>query len=349
MSTRINKRNLLKRTLSMTGGLRLLESVPVWNGLLVLNYHRIGSPDGSLFDHALWSATQDDFDEQVRLLSAGFDVIGLDDLRPALDDLRAGARRSWQSRRFAMITFDDGYLDNFELALPVLQAHNVPGVFFITSGFLDTGSLAWWDEISWMVRTSPRDRLEVSQRWLSMPLGLEQRARDATIQRLLRRYYRLEASDTDAFMDELADATGSGRAPDGLASDQWMSWDNVRSMNASGMSIGAHTVTHPVLSRLSPDDQNLEVCESRLRIEREIGTPVTSLSYPVGNREAFNAATREALSHNGFDWAFSYYGGHVRGGDEIDRFDIPRVAVESSVTPEDFRACCALPHVFARH
>ena len=67
MSTRINKRHLLKRTLSVTGGLRLLESVRVWNGLLVLNYHRIGTSGDSLFDHGLWSATQDDFDAQVTL------------------------------------------------------------------------------------------------------------------------------------------------------------------------------------------------------------------------------------------------------------------------------------------
>ena len=349
MSTRINKRHLLKRTLSVTGGLRLLESVRVWNGLLVLNYHRIGTPGDSLFDHALWSATQDDFDAQVRLLAANFDVIGLEDLRSALDDLHIGGRRPWQSRRFAMITFDDGYRDNFELALPVLKSHDVPGVFFITSGFLDSGRLAWWDEIAWMVRRSSKDRMDLSQRWLAEPLSLQADHRDDGIQRLLRRYYRLDGSETDAFMDELADATGAGRAPDGLGVDQWMDWDNVRSMHSSGMSIGAHTVTHPVLSRLSSDDQNLEICESRLRLEHELGIPVSALSYPVGNREAFNDTTRAALSQNGFDWAFSYYGGHVRGGSEIDRFDIPRVAVESDVTLEDFRSCCALPHVFARH
>lgn len=349
MGTRINKRHLLKRTLSVTGGLRLLESVPVWNGLLVLNYHRIGSTGDSLFDHALWSATQDDFDAQVQLLASNFDVIGLEDLRSALDDLSASVRRPWQSHRFAMITFDDGYLDNFDLALPVLETHSVPGVFFITSGFLDSGRLAWWDEIAWMVRTSPRNHVDLSQRWLSEPLSIEADCRDASIQRLLRRYYRLDSTETDAFLDELAEATSAGRAPDGLGADLWMNWDNVRSMQSSGMSIGAHTVTHPVLSRLSADDQNLEVCESRLRLEHETGVPVSALSYPVGNREAFNDATRAALTQNGFDWAFSYYGGHVRGGSELDRFDIPRVAVESDVTLEDFRSCCALPHVFARH
>ena len=349
MTGRFNKREILKCTLSATGGLRLLESLPTWNGLLVLNYHRIGTPDDSLFDHDLWSATQGDFDQQVRLLASGFDVIGLSDLRSALDDLRTGTGRAWQTRRFAMITFDDGYLDNFEQAFPVLESHNVPGVFFITSGFPDAGRLAWWDEIAWMVRTSTRSQLELSQRWLAAPLSLAADNHEAVIQRLLRRYYRIKGHETAAFLDELAEATGAGRAPSGTADGLWMNWDMVRSMHASGMSIGTHTVTHPILSRLSADEQDLEICESRLRIEHELSDTVSALSYPVGSRDSFNDATRAALSRNGFDWAFSYYGGHLRAGTDLDRFDIPRGAIESDITLEDFRSCCALPHVFARH
>lgn len=349
MPARFNKRAILKRTLSATGGLRLLESLPTWNGLLVLNYHRIGRPDGSLFDHDLWSATQEDFDQQVRLLASGFDVIGLNDLNTALGDLQSRSKRSRQNRRFAMITFDDGYIDNFEQAFPVLESHSVPGVFFVTTGFLDDSRLAWWDEIAWMVRTSPRSRIDLSRRWLSSGLDLDDGDRDTAIRRLLQRYYRIEGHENEAFLDELADATGCGRAPSEIADGLWMSWDMVRTMHASGMSIGAHTVTHPILARLSAEEQNLEICESRLRIEHELGESVSALSYPVGRQHAFNEATRSALDRNGFDWAFSYYGGHVRSGRPVNRFDIPRVAVESDVTLEDFRSCCALPHVFARH
>ena len=191
--------------------------------------------------------------------------------------------------------------------------------------------------------------MALSKRWLAERLSLHADEQDVTIQRLLRRYYRLDGSETDAFLAELAEATGSGRATENQGAGLWMNWDHVRSMQSAGMSIGAHTVTHPVLSRLTADEQNMEICESRLRLEHELGMPVSALSYPVGNREAFNDTTRAALSQNGFDWAFSYYGGHVRGGNGVDRFDIPRVAVESDVTLEDFRSCCALPHVFARH
>ena len=127
-----------------------------------------------------------------------------------------------------------------------------------------------------------------------------------------------------------------------------MTWDMIREMSAVGMDFGAHTVTHPILANLPATEQELELCESRLRLEKELGQPVTALSYPVGKRESFNIDTRTALRHHGFEWAFSYYGGHLSGA-EFDRYDIPRVAIESDVSIDDFRSCCALPHIFARH
>jgi hypothetical protein len=144
----INKRKMLLHGLKATGGLRLLESTSAWSGLLVLNYHRIGNSTGSLFDRALWSATQDDFDRQVQLLKRSCEVVGLDELPDVVRALETGRHSLAGQNRFAMITFDDGYLDNFQLACPVLKSHGVPGVFFITTGFVDDAPLAWWDEIS---------------------------------------------------------------------------------------------------------------------------------------------------------------------------------------------------------
>lgn len=345
---RINKRELLRRTLSATGGIKALESLPVWNGLLVLNYHRIGTPTDAKLDEALWSATQEDFDQQVKLLKAGFDVIGLSELPNALHDLKSGHGQPWNSSRFAMITFDDGYVDNYELAFPVLQANDAAGVFFIATGFIDQPRLAWWDEITWMVRSSKRDTIALPENWLDEPLVLDQSARREVINRLLQIYYRMEGSRTEQFLNGIAEATGSGRAPREAAAGQWMSWDMIREMSDGGMDFGAHTVTHPILANLTAEEQGMEICESRLRLERQLDRPITALSSPVGKRESFNEDTRAALSSNGFDWAFSYYGGHSSGAD-VDRYDLPRVAVESDVSMDEFRSCCALPHIFARH
>lgn len=345
----VNKRQLLLRGLKSTGGLRLLESVRPWTGLVVLNYHRIGTAGDSLFDRALWSATQDDFDQQVRQLKRNCEIIGLEDLTEVLYGLECG-RPSFRARnRFAMITFDDGYRDNFEYAFPVLKSNGVPAVFFITTGFLDRGSPGWWDEISWMVRSSTRTAIDMSA-WLGDITSIDP-GREAAIQKLVQCYYGLDTEGSGRFLECLAAETGTGRAPAEIAAELWMNWDQVREMRDGGMSFGAHTVTHPVLATRTAEEQSFEICESKLRLEQELGDPVTALSYPVGRRDSFDQTTRTALSHHGIELAFSYYGGHVAAGqrEPIDRHDIPRVAVESDTSLSDFRSYLALPQIFARH
>ncbi len=340
----LNKRRMLQQALTTTGSVALLERFPVWSGLLILNYHRVGTPGDSLFDHELWSADQNEFDHQVATLKSSCDLIGLDDLPAAIGDLDRASR---SNLRFAMITFDDGYLDNYELAFPVLRSHSAPGVFFITTGFVGDRRLAWWDEISWMIRSSKRSEISLPGFFEDAQPTTEDLVA-ITIQRILRTCYQLDSDRTESFLNQIAEATGTGRAATDLAANVWMTWDHVREMHAAGMSMGAHTVTHPILSRLSPDEQNFEICESRLRIEEQIGEPVTAFSYPVGRRDAFEDTTREALTRNGFDWAFSYYGGMSRPG-QIDRLDLPRFAVEDDMSRAEFRCLTTLPQVFARH
>jgi peptidoglycan/xylan/chitin deacetylase (PgdA/CDA1 family) len=338
----LDKRQLLLKTLNATGGLRVLENVHTWSGLLVLNYHRVGVSNDSPFDRALWSATADDFEKQVAYAKTQCEIVGLDDLPNVVSDLQK--KRRWNGPRFAMITFDDGYLDNFELAFPVLHAQDVTGVFFITTGFLDNRPLAWWDEIAWMIRSSKQATIPTND-YFETPICLSNS--ESAIQKILRRYYSLSGSRTADYIEFLAAATGVGRAPAELSQSMWMSWDQVREMRSRGMSIGAHTVNHPVLSQLSFEEQNFEICESQLRLEHELGESITALSYPVGRPDSFNEDTRRVLTQNNFDWAFSYYGGYSKGS--IDRFDIPRVAIESDLTMTDFRSFSALPQVFARH
>ena len=112
----LTKRELLARTLDVTGCGRLLRTTRSWNGVLILNYHRIGEPDDSPFDRNLWSASAEDFDRQLLFLSQNFDVIGLGDLEHSLSQPRG---------RFVMVTFDDGYRDNFSEAFPILKSRGV--------------------------------------------------------------------------------------------------------------------------------------------------------------------------------------------------------------------------------
>lgn len=330
------RKAIASRLLCRSGLRSVLHRTCRWSGVLALNYHRIGEALGSPYDHGLWSADADAFAEQVRACREDLDIIGPDDLPRIL----AGRRG-----RYAMITFDDGYRDNYATAFPVLKAEGVTATFFVASGFIDNPALPWWDEIAWMVRTSTRDHLQLPG-WLPEGLSFDEPLREMAVRRLLRGYKALPSESTDTYLDAIATAAGTGRCTGDAGRNLWMDWDMLREMHAAGMTIGGHTVSHPVLARMSPENQRREVFDCGRRLTEELGAPMRYFSYPVGNRTAFDATTRECLAAAGVAYAFSYYGGY-RTFSEWDDYDVRRVAVEAELTPDWFRSMLTLPQVFA--
>lgn len=333
----MSKREFFARTLEKTGlGTLLSSTVCRWNGLLVFNYHRIGDPAHSPFDRALYSAGVEEFEQQVRFLRKNSDVVGIGDLDQVFH----------KPHRAVLITFDDGYRDNYDLAFPVLKQENVPATFFVTSGFIDDRPISWWDEIAWMVRNCLHTELPdptVEGEFLPLATPEDQ---ETAIQKILRYYKDLPLSQTAPFLDELADTTGSGRCPTSLAQDVWMDWDMIREMDQAGMDIGGHTVTHPVLARASTEQQHQEIFDSKQRIETELGHSISAFSYPVGQPTSFTEVTKAILKDAGYQWAFSFSGGFSRI-DHTDAFDLPRVAVSPFLSLNLFQATARFPAVFA--
>lgn len=331
----LEKRRLLAHSLVGTGCEWVLRKVGAWRGLLVLNYHRIGDSRSTIWDHDLWSATQDSFDWQVQHLKRHFDVVGPEDL----EHVQASKRG-----RHIFITFDDGYRDNYDLAFPVLRAHGVSGTFFLATRFIDQPYVSWWDEVAWMIRSSTREFLEVAN-WLPEPMLIDKLNPQVTIRTLLKILKTLDSQKTQQFLDDLGNDTGCGRCPARNAAEMWMNWDMIREMRAGGMHFGAHTVNHPVLARLPIEQQRWEIVESRRRIEQEIGEKVNVFSYPVGGAETCTEETRQCLRDEGFQWAFRYGIGYRRNPFE-DPMQIPRLAVEQTLGRSMFQSLTTLPQLF---
>lgn len=335
----MGKREVLANTLERTGTGQLLSStLGRWKGLVVFNYHRIGDPTASLLDRGLLSASQEQFDQQVRFLKKNYDVIGVDDLSSALNDPAA---------RSVMISFDDGYRDNYELAFPVLQQHHARALFFITSGFLDEKPVAWWDEISWMIRSTGQQQLcwpELFSNSLSLH---DEPAVDRAIYEVLLKFKATPEDQTVAFLERLGELTGTGRCPASLSTSLWMTWDMVCEMNVAGMDIGGHTVHHPVLANCDVERQRTEIEQSKSRIEAELLHPITAFSYPVGQPDSFTEETKSLLQQAGYQWGFSFYGGYCPVG-QFDPFDLKRMPVERRIEGNLFRSIARLPQLFAR-
>jgi peptidoglycan/xylan/chitin deacetylase (PgdA/CDA1 family) len=331
-----SKGDLFTRALSRSGLGQLLGALSGWQGVLAFAYHRIGFRPDWPFDRGLWSATPEAFDAQVRFLKKHFDLIGASDLTDVLNK---------QSGRFALITFDDGYRDNYEEAFPILRAHGAPATFFLATGYLDQPRVPWWDEIAWMVRRSSRQSIGPDD-WHREAVPWDNPDRERAIYTLLRRYKSFPGYCTEAYLDFLAQATYSGRCPATEMKDEWMTWDMVREMAAAGMSIGGHTVNHPVLSRLTAEEQEEEVAGCARRLQQELGSPMRSFAYPNGKRDSFNQNTRDCLKRTGVEFSFSYYGGY-QSFDAFDTLDIRRHPAEASTSLDTFRMVARLPQVFA--
>lgn len=319
---------------------RLQTIRPLWNGLVILNYHRLGDPAASPLDRKVFSGTPERFASHIATIRQWADLVDPADI-PAL--LAADAPKG----RYVALTFDDGYRDNHDLALPVLRATGARAAFFIAAGFIDRPRLPWNDEIAWMLRASTKPAISLTG-WLPEPLPLAPARLDATIARVHALYpaQNEDPKRTAALLDAIAEASGSGRAPSSVSSDLWMTWEMIRALRDAGMTIGGHTLNHPSLGQVSAERQTAEITGGRDRIAAELGQAATAFAYPFGGRHQFSEETKRLLAHAGFSHAFSFYGGWNRRGHE-DPFDIRRVYVSDTTSVDEITGLVTLPHLYA--
>lgn len=322
-----SKRDRVSKIAASTGFLRLLEFCPRPNTVLVLNYHHVGNWRETEYDEELFSADGEQFHSQVQVLKKRGGVVSLEE---ALSLLLT--RRAFKGTA-VLITFDDGYLDNYTLAFPILKNAGLPATFFLATSFIGSSNLPWWDEIAFLVRHCQFPAIQLdypNSRNLSLGTG----RRETAIRELVTLYKR--CSDPSRLLAQVRDRCEVRF--DSIAAERlFLDWNEAREMAAAGMDIGAHTHTHRNVGRLSLDDQLDELRISRERLEAGLARRVDVMAYPYGARDSFNRDTYIALERLGYRAAFSYYGGINRPG-AVDRYNLARCGVAHPVTIERFRA-----------
>src|SRR5665213_104223 len=290
----MSKRKFLSDSSRMLGLTYLLEHLPSKRGILIMNHHRIGMLETDPFDRAVISATAEELDFQVGYLKKKFPILSGSELEDILLSEKP------LKHLHVAITFDDGYLDNYTTAFPILQSHAMPAIFFLVSDFVGSNAIPWWDEIAYLMRHT-----ELSELVLTTPgptkIGLSG-DRAPQIKSMLRRYVVTPAEQQADLLNELR-AQANVKIPP--QPRRFLDWDEARRMVDAGMTIGAHTRTHPVLSRLTPDDQRSELQTSKAEIEARLGRPVTTLAYPIGGPEAFDSITEKIATDAGFRLCFT--------------------------------------------
>lgn len=318
----------LAATLRLTSA---LEAMPRRAIVMGLTYHRIGDSEACEHDSGVYSATTDGFDAHLAHLKKSYDVL-------APEEAVRIATGQTRPRSGVVITFDDGYIDNYETAFPVLKKHGLSAMFFLTTSCVGTGFVPWWDRIAYIVKHTRHRVIRLSYP-RPVEFDLDQMGVRMACLRVLRLYRDAATTDPDRFECELSRACEQScetYAP----TQRFLSWDQAREMQRAGMAFGSHTHTHQILSKLTPEEQRFEVETSRDIMQRELQTPIEVLAYPVGSRHTFSAVTIDALKSAGYRAAFSHYGGGNRAG-EFNPFDIRRESVNPT-THQRFRLQTAI-------
>jgi peptidoglycan/xylan/chitin deacetylase (PgdA/CDA1 family) len=327
----MSKRELARSLLSRTG-LTALRWRTLPRRLYCFNYHRIGDPETCPFDRGVFSCTEAHFREHVALLRERFEVVDLERLPGAL------SRRS--GRPPALITFDDGYADNYQYAFPILKEMGVTAVFFIPTAFPGGSSVPWWDEIAWVLRRSAvgKVRLRGSESEYTLEAG--------TIDRTVRAVLRLVRSRAGMPMREqvleVREACRVDEPVDGLGRGLFVSWAQVKEMHGEGMDIGSHTHTHEILSHLPPERQEQELSDSKCLIEGNLGAGVRSVAYPVGSGSSYTAETCRIAESLGYEFGFNFRGG-FNPLPLAAPYDIRRMAVDGDIGADQLRVITCFP------
>ncbi|MCB1960092.1 MAG: polysaccharide deacetylase family protein [Rhodocyclaceae bacterium] len=233
------------------------------------------------------------FDQMMGWISGWFNVLALDD---AVEQLKTGQLPA----RAAAITFDDGYADNWLNAVPILKKHRLTATFFIATGYLDGGRM-WNDTVIESIRNTRVECINLD--WLDLgvvPLETVENRR-AAVHCVIPAIKHLETAARMAAVDRIHDQCKAG-----VASDLMLTTDQLKQLSASGMGVGAHTVTHPILARLSLSDAKAEMSDSRDQLEAILGQRVGLFAYPNGKlSQDYTREHADLARQLGFDAAVS--------------------------------------------
>lgn len=291
-------RQYLAQALRYSGTLSLISHG--WWGrrsLTVLAHHRITDADAPDFYglKSNVSASVSDFEQQLDWIADNYNVISLDQLRQyVLKDVDLPPRP-------LLITFDDGYRDNYENAYPILKKHGFPAVIFTVTGRMSNPTPLWWDISAQAFRTT-----KVSEANLPY-LGMREinKSTQTEFMETLKKY---PTAEIDPAVEQLC--TALQVSPEKV--DLFFGWDEVRELVSNGIACQAHTVTHPIMTRIPMEQRIEELKQSRDALLENTNQTVDTFAYPNGSPVDYDKETVLALHELGYKMAVTLSPGPER-------------------------------------
>jgi peptidoglycan/xylan/chitin deacetylase (PgdA/CDA1 family) len=242
----------------------------------------------------------ENFERQMQYLSKAYQPISLEQV---VQHIQASIPLPPRS---ISVTFDDGYADNYENAYPVLKKYGIPAAIFLTTGYIGSGEIPCWDKVyrilsqakeGTLVFSNPSASLGTRLKEIKLNAPFNQRAIDIVV----RMINRLPEKERNRVIEDFANQL-SLPVDNFLGKNLMLSWEEVREMSVHGISFGAHSLTHPMLTSIPSEQARREIYLSKKIIEEQIGKSVTLFAYPRGD---FNGHIQQMVKEAGYSAAVS--------------------------------------------
>lgn len=273
------------------------------NKLLVVMYHGVTQSD---YDPPVWTQLPVSvFRRQLEFLRKNYSFVTLSEVVDAIRN------RCPLPERAALITFDDGYRNNYGVAFPLLRELGVPAAIFLTVDYIGSDEILWFDELYFLLQEAARRRIR-----LDLPVRPAREKLQAgrvwdCYEILAETLKRSGAETRTVEMERLRASVPLDKKP-GLMNDfGMMSWDELREMQRSELiEFGVHTATHRILSELEEKEWEREILLPRVKLEQELETEIASFCFPNGRPLIdFSQEHRDYLLKSGYSCAFSTQNG----------------------------------------
>ncbi len=261
----------------------------------ILLYHRV-LPEYDPF--GLGVVPVDLFRIHMELMSTYFRIISLPELLLKIE-------KNALQPNCLCLTFDDGYYDNYKYAFPILKELKIPATIFLTTDFIGTNEVPWHNRVLNIIKDTEMEKIQFEYNGMKWVELSDVNKKIAFAHSLLEWLKMLLPEERDDKIYQLREIC---QINEDQNNRKMLNWKEVEEMHQAGISFGAHTKTHPILSLLSKDQIEEEIIGSRLAIEKRLSIPIDVFAYPNGKREDYDEFCIQVVKKAGFKGAVTSYG-----------------------------------------
>lgn len=318
-----------------SGALYLLTRIKLKGRAVVLTYHRVIADDKLALSHSSPGIIvhKDVFEQHFAVIKRYLKPLTIEQFQEYFVSRKPLPDRS------CLLTFDDGWLDNYETAFPILRKYRVPAAIFLPYNYISGKQMFWQEELllrlSNLLMTDNRD----DHRFVQELAALEHDPHSEQLREYVSALKLNSYQEINTILELVRSRCHDNVMP--CHYDRYMSWEQILEMQQNGISFGSHTLSHRILTRVSREECTRELTDSKSLLETSLGMPVETIAYPNGGH---NEQVEQLTEQAGYTLGFTTERGYVSG--DTNPYSIPRINIHNNSSNNKAVFLCTILGIF---